>query len=242
MPESTTETAAGTAATEQGTTAKPKSATQRTIDTLFLNADLAVDGTRKNPEILAALTAAYNYTTTDLDALDALRTSTRALFLDTLQSRADQQGTTSTLDDAFTTATKACADFALLCREELKGNTAALAALGLTSGRAPRALAAFLTYGDTLFGNALKATGDVKAIFDKRGYTAARLKTEQGKLAALRAANTAQETAKAKAQNLTPQQRAALDTLTAEVNKLRKYARRALTAKPQLLEAIGVSQ
>ena len=142
--------------------------------------------------------------------------------------------------DAFKSARTACADFALVCREELKGNTAALTALGLTSGPASLALAAFLTYADTLFGNAIKATGDVKAILEKRGYTLARLTADQAKLTALRSANTDQESAKARAQSLTPQQRTALDTLSTEVNKLRKYARRALQNQPQLLEAIGI--
>jgi hypothetical protein len=142
--------------------------------------------------------------------------------------------------DSFKVARTACADFALLCREEFKGDTGALTALGLTSGPAPLALASFLTYADTLFGNALTATGATKATLERRGYTTARLTAEQAKITALRNANAAQESAKAKAQNLTPQQQAALDTLTHEVNKLRKYARRALAAQPQLLEAIGV--
>jgi predicted transglutaminase-like cysteine proteinase len=233
-----------TSAPQADAAAAPTKIRTPSVDTIaktFLHADLAVKGTRQNPEIQSALLSTYNYTSADVDALEALIASTKALFEETLQSRADRVGHTESVKTAFKTARTACADFALMCRTELKGNTAALTALGLTSGPAPLALASFLTYADTLFDNALRATGDVKATFDKRGYTAARLTTEKAKVEALRAANAAQESAKAKAQSLTPQQRAALDSLTREVNKLRKYARRALAETPQLLEALGIS-
>ena len=126
----------------------------------------------------------------------------------------------------------AYSSLATVVRALFVSDPAARAALGL-AGRAPDSRAAFVATAENLFTACLGAAPALKATLARYGYTEAKLLSEQAKIAA-------QETAKAKAQSLTPQQRAALDTLTAEVNKLRKYARRALSAKPQLLEAIGV--
>jgi hypothetical protein len=72
------------------------------------------------------------------------------------------------------------------------------------------------------------------------GYTTARLTEERAKIEALRAAHAAQESGKGEAQSLTPAQKDAIDRLDDEVMKLRKYARRALAERPQLLEKLGI--
>jgi hypothetical protein len=115
---------------------------------------------------------------------------------------------------------------------------AQLAALGLI-GPMPRATAAVILAGYTIFNNALKVPEILSALRDY-GFDEAGLQQERTKIAAFDGANQAQESAKGAAQQATIVQNEALAAMNAWVAHYIKIAKVALREKPQLLEKIGV--
>jgi hypothetical protein len=220
-------------------TTLPRKLTPYSINAILLRAELVVTGHQGDTEIQNAMVA-FSYDSDAMQALAQKLTDCRALVAATLQSRGEKHGQTQQVKDAWTTAKDATATFRLVCTEVLKSEPGALVSLGISSGRAPQALGAFLVYADNLFTNALTASASVKAKLAARGYNDARLTAEKGKIDALHAANQAQEQAKGTAQDLTPQQKAALAELDDAIMLYRKLARRALKARPQLLEKLGI--
>lgn len=221
------------------TTKTPRKLTPYSINAILLRAELVVTGHSSDPEIQSTM-APFRYDSAAITTLSNQLADCRALVAATLRSRGEQKGQTQQVKDAWATAKEATATFALACRQILKNEPGALLALGLTGGRAPQALSAFLLYADNLFTNALSASAATKAKLATRGYDDTRLTAEKAKIDALHAANQAQEQAKGTAQDLTPQQKRALTDLDDAVMLYRKLARRALKARPQLLEKLGI--
>ena len=237
MPESNnTEPQSSSAATES-TAKKPRVFTDYSIKAILMRAELAVTGHNSDPDIQSAM-AAFNYDSAAIAALDAQLTAAKAMVAATTQSRGAQKGATKKVKDDLKVAQSTAATFALVCRDLL--DEATLTGLGLTSGPAPRPIAAFLLYADTLFTNALSASSDVKAKLATRGYNDVRLNSEKAKITALHTANQAQEQAKGTSQDLTPQQKQTLTKLDDAIMLYRKLARRALKGRPQLLEKLGI--
>jgi hypothetical protein len=224
---------------EPTVTPKPKKYTLYTAEAVLMRSELALFGSRGEAEILGAM-AIYNYTDAMLVGQQRNHERVRAIIVSVQQARAAQVDATQEVTDAFTAARLVCSDLATVAREVLKGDKAALASLGLSRGSQPKALATFLLYADKLFDGALTAPQSVQDRLAERGYTAARLTQEKQKIAALRAANQAQEKAKGVSQDLTPQQNTLLAELDNWTMTYRKLARRALRQRPQLLEKIGV--
>ena len=213
--------------------------TSYTIENILMRAELVTTGHASDPDIQSAMLP-FSYDSAAMTALSQKLTGCRATIAATLQSRGEQKGTTEQLKADWSVAKDATATFRLVCQELLKDQPSVLDGLGIRKGAAPRTLAAFLLYADNLFTNALSASATVKAKLATRGYTDSRLTAEKGKIDTLHAANQAQEQAKGKSQDLTPQQKQALTELDDAIMLYRKLARRALKGRPQLLEKLGI--
>ncbi|WP_395141651.1 hypothetical protein [Armatimonas sp.] len=218
---------------------KTKKYTLYSAEMILMRSELAITGSQSDPEILSAM-AAFGYDSAALTAAQGQLEGVRDFLIVVQQARAAQKDATQAVVEAFSVARLACSDLAIVAREVLKGDSAALATLGLSKGAQPQALAAFLLYADKLFSGARTAPDEVKAKLAAKGYTEAKLTTEKQKVAALHAANQAQEQAKGTSQDLTPQQATLLTQLDSWTMTYRKLARRALRTRPQLLEKIGI--
>jgi hypothetical protein len=183
---------------------------------------------------------AFGYTAAKRTDGVNLLASANAILVTVQEARAAQLAATQAVKDAEKLARTAYADLATVARTVLKGNAAALAALNLDKGPAPKGTAAFLLAADKLFAGAAAAPQTVKDTLAGVGYNAAKLASEQAKITALHTANQAQEQAKGTSQNLTPEQERILAELDSYTTQLRKLARIALRATPQLLEKLGM--
>jgi hypothetical protein len=100
----------------------------------------------------------------------------------------------------------------------------------------PKATAAFIAAGYTLFDNA----GSITALADY-GYSADKIAAERATIETLDTANQTQEAAKGAKQQATQDQDAALALMNDWVAQYLKIAKVALRGKKQLLEKIGVT-
>jgi hypothetical protein len=211
----------------------------RTIAARIHRAEIAITGLLSDDAIMAALEAFGYDDAKRTDGVNLLA-SANATLITVQEARAAQLAATQAVKDAEKLARTAYADLATVARTVLKGNNAALAALNLDKGPAPKGTAAFLLAADKLFAGAAAAPQTVKDTLAGVGYNAAKLAREQGKIAALHSANQTQEQAKGTSQNLTPEQEHILAELDSYNSQLRKLARIALRATPQLLEKLGI--
>jgi len=143
---------------------------------------------------------------------------------------------TVSLQKAVTSARDAYQALAKVARASL--SKAQLTSLGLNR-RAPKAIAAFLSAGYSLFDNAL-AVPEVLEELTEYGYDAARLEKGRSMIAALDRANQVKEAAKGDAQQSTQVQKVALSDLYKWYAQFIKIARVALRDKKQLLEKLGI--
>jgi len=206
----------------------------RAISDRLNAAQVAISNTLADAE-LQALVAGFGYTAEKLAAGQQLSDRARAAVnAQTAAAGAGQQATAH-LRAADAAARDAYQALAQVARAAFAKDKAQLAGLGLT-GRMPHPTAAFLAAAYTLFDNAAGV-----AALAAFGYDSARLTGERAKIAALDAANQAQEAAKGAAQQATRDQDAALAALADWLAQYRKIARVALRGKPQLLEKLGVT-
>lgn len=220
------------------TTLKPRRLTPRTIASKVRRAELLLDGTESNPEIIA-LVEPFGYTPVKrAEGRTLLQTAQTQLGLTQL-SRAVQKQKTEALIETEKVARRAYADLAAAGRALFPAGSHGRVALGL-NGNTPQSQAAFLRAADALFEGATNGPGEVKVALAAHGYPAAKLASEYAKIAALKAADTAQEGAKGGSQDLTPQQNAALDALDKWAATYLKFARIALRPRPQLLEKLDI--
>lgn len=211
----------------------------RSIADRIYRAEIAITGLGSDPEIISALEAFGYNEAKRISGADLLARANSILFA-VQEARAAQLAATQAVKDAEKLARTAYADLATVARTVLKGNHAALAALNLDKGPAPKGTATFLLAADKLFAGALSAQNSTKDVLAGVGYNTAKIESEQAKITALHSANQAQEQAKGTAQNLTPEQHSTLAELDSYVSQLRKLARIALRSKPQLLEKLGI--
>jgi len=211
----------------------------RSIAARVHRAEIAMTGLESDIEIISALEA-FGYSPAKRTAGRALVTEAQTVVVNIQRVRAAQLSATQDAKSTEKTARTAYADLAVLARAELSGDTAALAALGLTAGRVPTSTAAFLMQADKLFTGALSAPAPIQDKLAGIGYTTAKLTAEQAKITALHTAEQAQQQAIGDSQNLTPEQQRILTELDNYQAKLRKVARIALRETPQLLEKMGI--
>lgn len=210
----------------------------RTFAQRISRAELAITGLESDPAITTALTP-FGYDVAKRAEGVQLLARANAILVTVQEARAAQLAATQAVKDAEKIARTAYADLATVARTIFKGDTASLAALGL-SGPAPKPLAEFLLTADKLFRGAESAPQPIKDKLAGVGYNAAKLASEHAKITALHAANQTQEQAKGTAQNVTPEQEQTLTDLDSYSGQLRKFARIALRATPQLLEKLGI--
>jgi hypothetical protein len=217
---------------------KPRTMTQRTIASKVRRAELLLDGTESNPEIIA-LVESFGYTAAKRAEGQALLLAAQTQLGLTQQGRAAQKQSTEAFLEIEKLARRAYADLAAAGRALFPPGSHGRTALGLT-GNAPRGLAAFLRTADALFDGAQSGPADVKAALAAHGYPEAKLASERASITALKAADSTQEGAKGGAQDLTPQQTEALTALDRWCATYLKFARIALRERPQLLEKLNV--
>ncbi len=195
-------------------------------------AQLAIANSLADPEIKAAV-AQFGYTTAKLNKGKQLYDAALAAVNAQKSGKGAQKDTTAQLKAAEKDARDAYQALAKVARAAL--NQEDLTTLGI-AGKEPRATAAFIQAGYTLFDNA----GDVAALADF-GYDADRLAAERARIEAYDQANQTQEMAKGSAQQATQDQDAALAAMNDWVAQYVKIAKVALRGKKQLLEKIGVT-
>ncbi len=216
---------------------KPKIYTIYNIDIVLERADLAVAGWKADPDIQSAM-ARFNYNAARIEKIETQLGVTRTAIVESQSGRASYRTLVDESEASQRIARTAAADLSTAARLEL--TAAERETLGLTKGIAPYAVPAFLLYADKLFDGALSAPPEIKAKLAEVGYDDQQLLREREKITNFRSAHAAAVQAKGTAQDLTPTQKDALDSLDSEVMKLRIYARRALKERPQLLEKIGI--
>ena len=212
---------------------------KRTLAARILRAELAITGLVSDTEITTALEG-FGYNAAKRADGVSLLTNANTIQITVQEARAAQLAATQAVKEAEKLARTAYADLATVARTVFKGDTAALATLGLNKGPAPKGTAAFRLAADKLFAGAAAAPQTVKDTLTSVGYNAAKLASEQGKIAALHTANQTQEQAKGTSQNLTPEQERVFVQLDTYTTQLRKFARIALRETPQLLEKLGI--
>ena len=212
---------------------------KRTLAARILRAELAITGLVSDTEITTALEG-FGYNAAKRADGVSLLANARTIQVTVQEARAAQLAATQAVKDAEKLARTAYADLATVARTVFKGDTAALATLGLNKGPAPKGTAAFLLAADKLFAGAAAAPQSVKDTLASVGYNAAKLASEQEKIATLHTANQTQEQAKGTSQNLTPEQERVFVQLDTYTTQLRKFARIALRETPQLLEKLGI--
>ena len=147
--------------------------------------------------------------------------------------RASASGAQSAAVAGLRVAYQGCVD-----RARLVGDKALLTSLGITGGT-PKALAGLILAAEKF----LHTVGDspsVAAALAVRGVDAARLAGLQGALVSLKAAESAQETAKGDSQTATKAQNDALAALQAFVGPLKRGARIACKGRPDLLTKLDL--
>ena len=129
-------------------------------------------------------------------------------------------------------------DFRKIARAVFKDDPAARTSVG-TDGRVPQDREKFLTQASAAYAAAFGHSTYLTALA-RRGVTRAALEAEQGKLAALTAADAAHNTAQAAARRATSERNAAVRGLDNWWGEFRAVAQVALKERPDLLGELGL--
>jgi hypothetical protein len=210
-----------------------------TLAKQLVRAQLAIDGTLENPEILAAVTP-VGYPTEAMIEGRTLFVNVQSLRASATTRRGSKSTTNQKASASERVARAAQTRLATVIRAVFPA-AADRTTLGLAPGNAPDARPAFLAAAEKLFAACLGASPGLKARLAKFGYPDATLLSEQAKIAAFRAELTEQAGARGASEQETVALNLALSDLNAWVNQYRKLARVALAGSPQLLEKIGIA-
>jgi hypothetical protein len=212
-------------------------------------AELITNG-QAHAEVAAAM-AAYGYDAPRWAAGQALLTAAQDQVRASETALAAQLGATDAFNAAFDTAWEQAQALARLCAELFKGQTEALRLLGLHKRRdaatgeseiawpRKRNLVHFLAWARNLYAVA-QAHNAVTARLADFGYPAARLAAEAAAVETMAQADSAQEIAKAQAQQRTVDRDEAVEALRAWVRQAETVAKLALQGRRQLLELVGL--
>ena len=211
----------------------------RPIDTLLSDAQVAIDNTLNNPEILNAIKD-FGYTSAKIQQGKALYNAAAAAQLAQTAEAGDQVAATATLNDAWEAARKSYMRFVKVARVALKNDAGASTQLDLKGDR-KRSLSGWLAQATQFYNNALSNKSVLLAL-KEFGITEPKLKAGLNELKAVETANLAQEKEKGEAQAATQKRDAALDALQDWLSDYLAIAKIALEDNPQLLEGLGVLQ
>ena len=209
----------------------------RSIDTYLSQAQLAIDNSLNNPQILAAVKD-FGYTTERLNQGKTLYNALAAAQLETSSESGEQISASETVQAQWETAKKSYMRLVKVSRVALKKDGGAIAQLAL-SGKRKESLSGWLSQANQFYQNALSSPAILKAL-KEFGITDKKLKAGLEAVKAVEAANLVQEKEKGEAQAATQKRDAALDAMQDWLSDYLAIAKVALEEEPQLLEGLGV--
>ena len=202
----------------------------------LLAAQVAIDGSMADPEILTAVSP-FGYT---LERFQTVRSTYEdASTLVNVQKReyGEQFGATQTMEAARTAANAAYTITLKIARIAFKDDPDARQALML-SGNRKRSFYGWLSQVDALYGNMIGHAASMAAMAPF-GYDQLKLEAEAALVETARAANLAQEREKGEAHAATRARDAKLDELNEWIADYKVIAAIALPADGQKLEGLG---
>ncbi|ASC74110.1 hypothetical protein XM38_050850 [Halomicronema hongdechloris C2206] len=211
----------------------------QTIDEFITAVQVAIDNALANSTLQAALSD-FGYTPERLAQGRSLHASALVAHLQQRAEYGDQASATAALQQTRDTAEKSYMRLVKIARIAYKDNPGALVRLDL-NGKRKRSLSGWLLQAQQFYSNLLAAP-DLLDSLKQYGVTAQKVKAAQAELAAVAAANLAQEQEKGQAQTATQVRDTALDALSDWFSDFIAIARIALEDEPQMLEAMGVME
>lgn len=209
----------------------------RSIDTFLSDAQLAIDNSLNNPQILAAVKD-FGYSTERLNQGKALYNALAAAQLEKSSESGEQISASEAVQAQWDIAKKSYMRLVKVARVALKKEGGAIAQLAL-SGKRKESLSGWLSQANQFYQNALSSPAILKAL-KEFGITDKKLKAGLKEVEAVEAANLAQEKEKGEAQAATQKRDAALDAMQDWLSDYLAIAKVALEEEPQLLEGLGV--
>ena len=206
-----------------------------TIDEQLLAAEVAIDGSLIDPEILAAV-APFGYTLERLQAAKTLSDGVRTLISTQKHEYGEQYEATEATLEAWAVANHVYIITLKIARIAFKADTQAQGSLML-SGSRKRTVSGWLEQALVFYENLL-THANFMAAMAPFGYDQAKLEAEFALVTAVHTANTAQEHEKGDAQAATRARNAKLDELNEWVADYKVIATIALEATPQKLEGL----
>ena len=210
------------------------------MDSVITGFELTLTNLAAEPEI-AAIMQAHGFPGERVNEGLALVRAARGCQQARQAELGKQLQATAAFKEAFAAASKTYADFRETARAHFKSasaNPEPWQALGLT-GLTPRTTENFIGAAYTTYDNALadqKIMGEL-ALY---GYDRSQIEMARGKVAAVEAANQAQERAKGAALGTTAEQDQAYEQAKVWMSAFKRIARRALQERPDLLTKLGM--
>ncbi|MEL7069858.1 MAG: hypothetical protein AAGN15_14555 [Cyanobacteria bacterium J06581_3] len=211
----------------------------RSIDTFLSQAQLAIDNSLNNPQILAAVKD-FGYDTKRLNQGKALYNALAAAQLEKSSESGEQISASEAVQAQWETSKKSYMRLVKVARVALKKEGGAISQLAL-SGKRKESLSGWLSQANQFYQNALSSPAILKAL-KEFGITDKKLTAGLQEVKAVEAANLAQEKEKGEAQAATQKRDAALDAMQDWLSDYLAIAKVALEEEPQLLEGLGVLQ
>ena len=207
------------------------------IPELLMEANMAIENTLNDPEILAAVTE-FGYDEAAVNAGKVLYDNTNQLQQQQLKEYGDQYSATSAFKTKLAEAKSSYMRFVKIARIAFKNDYDVFQKLGLTGAR-KHSFSGWFAQVEQFYNNAL-SDPDVMAKFSKFGVTQEKL--EQGKQLALetQASDVNKKKEIGEAQQATLTRDTSADALDDWLGDYKAIAKIALEDKPQLLEKLGI--
>lgn len=209
---------------------------KKSIAQRLLDAELAIDNTLSNQDILTAVTP-YGYDEAALEAARDLQREAMALHEQQQQEYGEQYEATAVLREAWDTAADAYGAALKIARIAFRGNETAHKALGLGGSR-KQSLSGWLDQARLFYNNMLR-TPEFIAAMTPYTYNETKLEAEAALVEAVANANEAQEKERGEAQQATKVRDAKMDELDQWLADYKAIAEVALAVSPQSLEQLG---
>ncbi|MEL6606049.1 MAG: hypothetical protein AAFP20_22785, partial [Cyanobacteria bacterium J06614_10] len=201
----------------------------RSIDTFLSDAQLAIDNSLNNPQILAAVKD-FGYSTERLNQGKALYNALAAAQLEKSSESGEQISASEAVQAQWDIAKKSYMRLVKVARVALKKEGGAISQLAL-SGKRKESLSGWLSQANQFYQNALSSPAILKAL-KEFGITDKKLKAGLKEVEAVEVANLAQEKEKGEAQAATQKRDAALDAMQDWLSDYLAIAKVALEEEP----------
>lgn len=211
----------------------------RSIDTILAEAQVAIDNSLNNPQVLKYV-GDFGYSATRLKQGKALYNAAAAAQLAKSAELGEQISASEAVNAAWSKAKKTYMRLVKVARVALKQDGGAIAQLGL-AGKRKESLSGWLAQANQFYQNSLSNQSVLKAL-GEFGITDKKLKAGLNEIKAVEAANLVQEKEKGEAQAATQKRDQALDALMDWLSDYLAIAKVALEEDSQLLEGLGVLQ